>query len=94
MRLVSTGRMGLEGHQHLSSWSCDASPLLRQDAPCAFSSVDVKRDEVFMKLVATSTNEEATTTLLQELCQACVLCWRDKWLLSFLVVFTGILVHS
>ena len=58
MRLlgVDTTILGMNKHfqaalGNITAWSNDASSLIRPNAPCAFSCVDVKRDTVLHSLV-------------------------------------------
>ena len=79
MRLlgVETTILGMNKHfqealGNITAWSHDASSLIRPNAPCAFSCIDVKRFTVFHSLVdRTDFNGEAIL-LLQTLCKACV----------------------
>ena len=84
MRLlgVETTILGMNKHfqaafGNITAWSHDASSLIRLNAPCALSCVDVKRDTVLHSLVdRTDFNRQKfngeTILLLQILCTACV----------------------
>ena len=60
-----------EAFDRLTAWAIDASMLLQSDAPCAFSSVEVKRDTVFDSLVEPTEFDAPTKSILQDLCKAC-----------------------
>ena len=59
----------------ITAWSHDASSMIRPNAPCAFSCVDVKRDTVFHRLVDRTDFNSESILLLQSLCK--VLCQGD-----------------
>ena len=82
MRLlgVETTILGMNKHLqealgNITAWSHDASSMIRPNAPCAFSCVDVKRDTVFHRLVDRSDFNGESILLLQSLCKA--LCRGD-----------------
>ena len=79
MRLlgVETNILGMNKHfqealDNITTWRHDASSLIQPDAPCAFSSVEVKRDTVFRSLVEPTDFNSETISLLKALCKACV----------------------
>ena len=76
MRLlgVETNILGMNKHFQevldITTWRHDASSLIQPDAPCAFSSVEVKRDTVFRSLVEPTDFNSETISLLKALCKA------------------------
>ena len=79
MRLlgVETTILGMNKHLqealgNITAWSHDASSMIRPNAPCAFSCVDVKRDTVFHRLVDRTDFNSESILLLQSMCKACV----------------------
>ena len=79
MRLlgVETNILGMNKHfqealDNITTWRHDASSLIQPEAPCAFSSVEVKRDTVFRSLAEPTDFNSETISLLKALCKACV----------------------
>ena len=58
-----------EAEKKLTSWSTNATPLLSQKTSI-FSTVPVKEDKVLVGLLKSTSYDNATKCLLQELCQA------------------------
>jgi len=56
----------------LQLWSEDASPLLGPSPPSFFTDVPIKADFVLDSLMQTTSSNEETVTLLQDLCRGCL----------------------
>ena len=61
-----------EAQGKLESWSEDASPLLGPSAPSVFADVPIMADVVLDSIMQTTSSNEKTVTLLQDLCKACL----------------------
>ena len=71
--ILGMNRYYAEAQEKFQSWSQDASQLLRPSPPSVFADVAIKDDVALDSLTKPTSTDGKTITLLQDLCQACLI---------------------